>query len=106
VSPPAFRLAFAQSLDAVTFLVFYLFIGAGTYSEQNPIILAMMAVGGVWLVAAAKMGTALMVALRYDRVHPRARWWRPTTVIFLSVAAASGIVGAGFNVASILASVL
>jgi len=106
MSAPAFRLAFAQSMDAATFLVFMVFIGAGTYVERNPVIIAMMAVGGIWLVAALKIGTAILVACRFDRTQSVTRWFRPTATILVSIAAASGIVGAGFNIAAILRSVL
>jgi hypothetical protein len=105
MTAPAFRLLFAQSMDAATFLAFYLFIGAGTYAERNPILLAIMAVGGIWLVAAMKVGTAMLVARRFDRPVAARAWYRPTATVLVSIGAASGIVGAGANLAAILRSI-
>jgi hypothetical protein len=87
-------------MDAATFLAFYLFIGAGTYAEQNPIVLAIMGIGGAWLFAAMKIGVAVVAALRFDQT----RRYRTALTVLISVAAASGIVGAGFNLAAILRS--
>lgn len=119
LSPPAFRVLFAQGADAATFLAFYIFIGAGVHEERNPIVLVIMFLGGIWLLAGIKVGVALWLAWRYSHAAQASRfsliyrfnqairidrWWRPAQVIGLSVAAASGIVGAGFNSASIIHS--
>lgn len=115
----AFRLLFAQTLDVVTFLVFYLFIGAGVYEERNPLILFLVALGGVHLVALVKIGVTLLVirraghtpkpsrfgalrsfAVRHPRFFPR------TLTIMVSAATASGIVGAGFNLGAIIHAML
>jgi len=121
VSRVSFRIVAAQTADAATYLVFMLFFAAGSiHHERNPIIVGLMAVGGIWIIAAAKIGDAAWCAWRFD--HPpkpsrfariralnRAiridRWWAPVTTVMLSVAAASGIVGAGFNLASIVSSI-
>ena len=114
------RLLTAQGLDALTFLVFYIWIGAGIHAERNALLLALMAVGGIWAVAATKFGLSLIVAwkaskpLGASRVGPIRRFHQrhPGVVLFhervrivgISVATASGIVGAGFNSAAIIHS--
>lgn len=99
------RLVFAQLLDAATFLWFYLFIGAGIHGEQNPLILALMALGGLQMVAFAKAGLSLAVAWRRKRrTRPLPVWFARLDTIAISTATASGIVGAAFNSASILHS--
>jgi hypothetical protein len=99
------RLLLAQGLDVITVLAFYLLIGAGTHEERNPLILALMALGGLHAVALFKMGVALIVSWRYH--HPT-RVLSPTFIrvrtIAISVATASGIAGAGFNLGSIIHS--
>ena len=104
MTPPAFRLVLAQALDAFTFAGFYLVIGAGVHAERNPLVTALLAMGGVQFVVLIKVGIAAFVGWRHD--HTRrplsARYVRLRTVA-VAVAAASGIVGAGFNLAAIVA---
>ena len=102
----SFRLVFAQSADAISFAVFYLFIGAGVHAEQNPLVLGLMALGGIQLVAFVKIGVAAIVAHRHDRQDRvlSVRYLRTRTVM-MSIATASGIVGAGFNSAAIINSI-
>ena len=110
-----FRLIFAQSLDAATFAFFYIYIGASVHAERNPLILLLMAVGGIWAVAGAKIALAGWVAYRSKKEQKPSRFafvramnrYLPANkllVIGISVATAAGIVGAGFNTASILNS--
>jgi hypothetical protein len=120
MSPVAFRCLFAQAMDTITFLAFYIFIGAGVHAERNPLVLAIMTLGGIWLLGAFKMADALWVSWRYDHPAKSSKfllvrkfnnlihintWWKPFNTIMLSIAAASGCVGAGFNLASILRSI-
>lgn len=113
-----FRLLLAQSADVLTFLTFYLVIGAAIHSERNVILLLLMAIGGIWAVAAIKLGiTALVcwraskplghsrfgVIRRFHERHPRVvAFHLRFRVVLISAATASGIVGAGFNLASII----
>lgn len=105
MSRQTFRLVAAQSADAVTFLVFYVCIGAGVHVERNPLILGLMALGGIQAVAVAKIGLAALIGWRHDRrvvLSPRYVWFR---TVMMSVGAAAGIVGAGFNSAAIISSI-
>lgn len=109
------RLLLAQGADAATFLAFYLAIGPGTYQEQGGGVLAIMSILGIWGVAGVKVGGSAILARRFlhapapshyawvRRTRPE-RWWLPATTIAISVATASGIAGAGFNLASIIGS--
>lgn len=101
----------AQVIDALTFAAFYWLIGPGMFSEQNPLALALMAVGSVQAVVAWKIGGSLFLAwllprpykpsrFRLVRVHyPRFR------DLMVALITAMGVVGAGFNIASIILSV-
>ena len=103
MTAPAFRLIFAQSMDALTFAVFYLAIGAGVHAERNPLVIALMALGGVQAVVIAKVAFAALIGWRHDHTRKplSARYLRLRTIA-ISIATASGIVGAGFNLAAIL----
>jgi len=101
----------AQAIDALTFAAFYWWIGPGLLREQNPFALAIMAVGSWQAVVAWKIGGVLLLAwllprpykpsrFRFIREHyPRARDFMVALIIAL------GVVGAGFNVASIALSI-
>lgn len=100
------RMVMAQAIDAATFLVFYLFIAQGSiHAERNPLILALMALGGLQLVGLVKVGLALVV--RHRALKPRvvSRPYAAVRFTMLTLATASGITGAGFNIASIVHSV-
>jgi hypothetical protein len=103
MSRVSFRLLFAQTMDALTFLAFYLFIGPGQFEERAGPALFLMSIGGIWLLPALKIGTALVVGIRLDRAH-FGRLER-LAVVGASIGAASGIVGAGFNTAAIIRSI-
>ncbi len=99
------RLLLGQAADAITFGWFYVFVGASVQAERNPIIIGLMALGGLAAVGVFKMGITLVVIYRYGRasVHPiRHRWFVPLRTIAISAATASGIVGAGFNLGAIV----
>lgn len=114
----AARLLLAQGADAATFLAFYILARPTLHSERNGPVLALMAIGGIWLVAAVKLGVAGTVAWRAtrplgpSRVGPLRRWHErhprvvsahgAFRVVGLSAATASGIAGAGFNLASLV----
>lgn len=99
------RLIAAQFLDAATFLWFYAFIGVGVHAERNPLILGLMAVGGIQMVVLVKIAIAAVVGWRADHSGPVSpRYLRLRTIAF-SVATASGIVGASMNIASIVRSI-
>jgi hypothetical protein len=99
MSRQSLRLVLAQGADALTLAAFYVFVaGSSPAREQNPLVLGLMAAGGVQLVLLAKVGAALLVGWRADRT-PRATRLR---VVAMSVATASGICGAGFNLAAIV----
>lgn len=113
----AVRLLLAQGADVTTFLAFYIFIGAGVHEEKGGAAVVIMSILGIWGVAAVKLGDAAWIAWRF--VHPPKlsryarvrrfnelirvhRWWQTVGVILISAGAASGIAGAGFNLASII----
>lgn len=99
------RLFLAQGADVATFLCFYLVVGPSAHAEQNPIIVALMALGGLAAVGLFKMVVTLIVIYRYQHASPiRHRWFVPTRTIAISAATASGIVGAGFNLGSIISA--
>jgi hypothetical protein len=99
------RLFLAQGADLATFLGFYLLVGPSVHAERNPLILGLMALGGLAAVGLFKMGVTLLVIYRYRRASAepiRHRWFVPLRTIAISAATASGIVGAGFNLGAIV----
>lgn len=99
----ATRLIVAQMIDVATFVAFFVLVTDSVHVERNPLIAAMFAMGGFSLVGLVKIGAASMVAYRSVN-QPLAR---PRLVIILMAAAtASGIVGAGFNTASLIDSLV
>jgi hypothetical protein len=104
------RLVFAQGMDALTFVAFYLFVGPSIHAERNPVVLLLMALGGVQLVALVKVGLAAIIAHRMRQptrpsAHRLARAAYPiASLLLVSLAVASGIVGAGFNTAALVES--
>jgi hypothetical protein len=103
------RLLLGQGADVLTFLAFYLLVGPSIHEERNPMILLLMALGGVQLVGLVKMAITLFVIRRRVRtikVVFERRWYRPAQTIAMSAATASGIVGAGFNLAAIVSTML
>lgn len=95
-------LVLAQALDAATLAVFYAWCRVPQMQERNPLVLGLMAVGGVQLVALVKVGAAALAARRAGRFSGYSRRWRLAVRLALSAATLSGCVGAGFNVAAIL----
>lgn len=89
-------LVLAQSLDAASLAVFYAIAHPSALAEQNPVILVLMTLGGIQLVALAKVGAALVAAWR-------SRHLSGMRLARLAMAAAviSGSIGAGFNLAAI-----
>ncbi len=106
------RLVFAQSMDALTFLAFYVLVGPTIHAERNPLILALMALGGIQLVALAKIGLAWLVARRMRQPARPSRFrliraaYPVLSIVMISLAVASGIVGAGFNTAALLDTII
>ncbi len=104
------RLIFTQAMDALTFVAFYVFVGPAVHGERNPMILALMALGGVQLVALVKIGLAALVARRMRRPTTPSRFrvlrvsYPIASLVLVSLAVASGIVGAGFNTAALVES--
>lgn len=92
-------LVLAQGLDAATLAIFYLIAHPTGLGEQNPLVLALMATGGIQLVILAKVGAALLAAWRSQRMG-RLRVAR----FAMAAAVVSGSIGAGFNVAAIMLS--
>ena len=99
------RLFLAQAADVATFLAFYLLVGSSVHAERNPLILGLMALGGLAAVGMFKMVITLIVIYRYRRpIHVHHPWYPPLRTIAISAATASGIVGAGFNLGAIIGS--
>ena len=98
-----FRLILAEAADALTLAYFYLVTGPGVHAERNPLVLGLMALGGVQLVVLAKIGVAAWIGYHHDHNHkPLASWYVRLRTVAMSVATASAVVGAGFNVAAII----
>jgi hypothetical protein len=99
-------------MDALTFVAFYVLAGPAVHTERNPLILGLMALGGVQLVAIVKVGLAALVARRMRRPASPSRFrvmriaYPGLSLLLVSLAAASGIVGAGFNTAALLDSIV
>ena len=95
------RLVFAQVVDVASYAFFMVAIGVSIHAERNPIILALSAVGGIYAVLFAKIGVPVLVTIRNRNkvLKPRLHNF---VVIIMATATASGIVGAGFNIASII----
>lgn len=92
-------LVLAQGLDAASLAVFYAIAHPSVLREANPLVLALMATGGIQLVILAKVGAALIAAIRSRRLAGMriARYAMAAAVV-------SGSVGAGFNLAAIVLS--
>ena len=114
------RLLLAQAADVATFLVFYLLIDSSVRGERNPLVLGLMALGGVYLVGIVKLGITLLVIWRsrlpmrpsrfarvrrfHDRHPGLVAFHVKARIVGVSAATASGIVGAGFNLGALLAT--
>ena len=97
------RLFLAQGADVATFLCFYLLVGPSVQAERNPLILGLIALGGLAAVGVFKMAVTLIVIYRYGHAGPvKHTWFVPVRTIAISAATASGIVGAGFNLSAII----
>jgi len=93
------RLVFAQAIDVATFCAFFMLVPVSIHSERNPLIAAMFALGGFALVGIVKMGVVSIVAYRAASFVPSRK-----LIVAISAATASGIAGAGFNLASLIDS--
>jgi hypothetical protein len=106
------RLVFAQAMDALTFVAFYVVVGPSVHAERNPLILGLMALGGIQLVALVKIGLAALVAGRMQRPARPSRYrlarvaYPGLSLLLVSLAVAGGIVGAGFNTAALVDSLV
>jgi hypothetical protein len=99
------RLFLAQGADVATFLCFYWLVGPSVHAERNPLILGLMALGGLAAVGIFKMAITLVVIYRYGHGGPvKHSWFVPMRTIAISAATASGIVGAGFNLGAIISA--
>src|SRR5688572_16216201 len=80
------RLFLAQGADVVTFLGFYLLVGPTVHAERNPLILGLMALGGLAAVGLFKMLITLVVIYRYRRATTtiRHRWFVPVRTVAIS----------------------
>lgn len=111
------RVWIAQIADVLTFAGFMILVGnASVHVERNPVIAVTYAFAGLAGIGLLKMGL-VSVALRHCPPAVRPDGWRgavsrpithawywPLYTVILSAAAASGVAGAGFNVASLLDS--
>jgi uncharacterized membrane protein YidH (DUF202 family) len=93
-------LLLGQSLDALTFVLFFRVVPPGfALTERNPFTVLLMLGGGVAAVAAAKVGIAAF--LYWRGMRPSVAHLSPYYLAFrniaLSVAMLSGFVGATFN---------
>jgi len=90
-------------LDVITLAFFVLVVGVSIHVERNPLILGLMSLGGIWAVFAFKLGLPIMVTLRTRNKPVNPRLYN-LIILLICAATASGIVGAGFNTASIINS--
>lgn len=99
------RLTVALIADGVTFAAFALLVGMdGSHVERNPLIAATYAAGGIAAVLALKLGVALAYEYRASRFPTVSvgRPWLAGFALVSSLALAGTMVGAGFNVASLV----
>lgn len=101
MTAPELRLVLAQAADGISFAAFFILVPVSQFSERNPVIAAAYAAGGWAAVFGLKVGLALLATRRRRAVVTHA-WYPPLRTVLLSAAAASGCVGAGFNLASLL----
>ena len=100
------RMVAAQAIDALTFILFIALFSQGSiHAERNPLILFLVGLGGIQLVGMVKIGLALLVRHRALVPKPVSLNYEATRVTMVTLATASGIVGAGFNLASIASSI-
>lgn len=106
-------LVLGQSLDALTFALFHQVAPAEFLAspyEQNPLVVSLLAVGGVALVALVKVGLAsLAYAGATGRIStPRLGSATPAPLflafrnVLLAGAAMSGFLGAAFNLWAVM----
>ncbi len=98
-------LVLAQALDAATLAVFYLLPHPAYLSEQNPLVVALLALGGVQLVILLKVGVAALVSRRARRYPSFSLRWRVALTTALVAATLSGVIGAGANTAAIVVAI-
>lgn len=100
------RLVVAEMLDGLTFAAFAILIGFhGQLQEMNPLVATIYVLAGVQGLVLVKLGAAGLMEWRARRplsapVTHRAYW--PVWTVLLATATASGIVGTGFNLASLI----
>ena len=94
------RLIFAQAADAATFALFYVLASQSVHAERNPLVLAIMALGGVQLVVLVKIGLAWRIAAKQGQSYRPSRFrlvrvtYPVLSVFLISLATAAGVVGA------------
>lgn len=98
------RMLIAQLADVATFALFIWLAGTSSIRyERDPLIAIPFALGGLTVIFAMKAGLAFVVARRAPApARITASWYWPVWTIMISAAAASGIAGAGFNLAAIV----
>jgi hypothetical protein len=98
-------LVLGQSLDALTFVLFFTIVPVGfAMVERNGIVGRMLDLGGLGLVAAVKVGLAAVIYWRATRPFGQRRLPERLHLLLLAflnvafvVAVASGFVGTAFN---------
>lgn len=101
------RLTVALIADAATFAAFAWLVGMnGAHVERNPLVGAVYAGGGVMGVVALKLAAAWLLEWRARSSRAEVgRWYAGGFALLSSLAIAGTVVGAGFNVASLLDSI-
>lgn len=92
------RLFLAQGMDLLTFAILIYVLELSLAGEVNPIPVSLMGVG-FWVIVAIKLGLPVYAYFRIKNTE------RKVFKMAISAATASGIVGAGFNLASIINSI-
>jgi hypothetical protein len=90
-------LVFAQGMDVLTFCLFFVLVQPTFHTERNPLIAIPFALGGFAAVAAMKMSITLVVAYRATQPKVVKPWYSKARAIAISLAIASGVLGAGLN---------
>jgi hypothetical protein len=87
-------LLLAQTLDALTFVLFFTLVPAGYVGafERNPVVVAIVTFGGLGLLAAFKVGLSAFV---YVMRREEAPTWLRIAVLAATV---SGFIGCASNV--------
>lgn len=98
-------LVVGQAFDAVTLIIFMGMVPDGFHlAERNPIVLVLLALGGIQLFLLVKLSISVFVAYRwaFSGWRPQTRVGKIILPIMLPIAALLGWLGFAFNTVAII----